>query len=179
MCYFEHTLCSSALGTRQTKAFTSYQPTYEVPCSSSFTSHRGFWHALDLSVSSLVPFRYPSIMLIYALLFLLISPIVTARRNITLDDNDPAIQYYGDWLLTPYDPLNAGGRHVVTANSDSYATFTFVGTFLGSATFFNLIDPSPCLRCCYILLFAALAFQGDYFCLHRRWNTRSSRPEGL
>jgi len=76
-------------------------------------------------------------MLIYALLFLLISPIVTPRRNITLDDNDPAIQYYGDWLLTPYDPLNAGGRHVVTANSDSYATFTFVGTFLGICKSFS------------------------------------------
>lgn len=57
-------------------------------------------------------------------------PIARAAHNITVDDGDPSITYAGQWETTPYDPLNAGGSHRVTINTDATATFTFTGMWL-------------------------------------------------
>ena len=69
-------------------------------------------------------------MLLYTLVFAYVCHIANALRNITLDDDNPAIRYYGDWFKTPHDPLNFGGHHMVTANSDAYATLSFTGMFV-------------------------------------------------
>ena len=73
-------------------------------------------------------------MLIYTPLVLLyISRIAFARRNVSLDDDDPSIVYHGHWLPTPYDRTNRGGHHMVTADNSAYATLTFTGTFIQTA----------------------------------------------
>jgi hypothetical protein len=70
-------------------------------------------------------------MLIYTPLVLLcISRIASARRNVSLDDDDPSIVYHGNWLHTPYDRTNRGGHHMVTADDSAYATLAFTGTFI-------------------------------------------------
>ncbi|KAH9483670.1 hypothetical protein JR316_0003140 [Psilocybe cubensis] len=66
-------------------------------------------------------------------LFLLIScsVLVGASHNVTVDDDDTSQIIYDppdSWRETPFDPLNAGGRHRVTSDPDATATFTFTGT---------------------------------------------------
>ena len=79
-------------------------------------------------------------MLVYTLILLCVSHIVAAFRNISLDDSNPAIVYHGNWLETPYDPTNKGGHHMVTADTNAYATLAFTGTFQGAISHNSLID---------------------------------------
>ncbi|KAF9535175.1 hypothetical protein CPB83DRAFT_843605 [Crepidotus variabilis] len=66
-------------------------------------------------------------MLAYILLVATVFSFTAADRNITLDDTDPSILYFGDWLPTPFDQSNAGGTHKVTATPDASAALNFTG----------------------------------------------------
>lgn len=64
------------------------------------------------------------------LLFCLISQLtlsVLCMRNVTVDDNDPSIQYTDGWgQATPTD-LDHGGVHTLTTNTSAQALFNFTG----------------------------------------------------
>ena len=64
------------------------------------------------------------------LVLLSISLFASALRNVSLDDSDPAIDYHGNWLHTPYDTTNKGNHHMVTADNNAYATLVFTGAFV-------------------------------------------------
>jgi len=48
-------------------------------------------------------------------------------RNITVDDNDPAIIYTGSWGLGSGDSDSYGDAHRWANQSGAYATFSFTG----------------------------------------------------
>ena len=50
-------------------------------------------------------------------------------HNVTVDDNDPSITYQppASWVVSVFDPLDAGGQHHVTSDPDATASFTFTG----------------------------------------------------
>jgi len=49
-------------------------------------------------------------------------------RNITVDDNNPAIKYTGTWITgTTKEADSYGGGHRSTKQENAYATFHFTG----------------------------------------------------
>ncbi|KAF9445837.1 hypothetical protein P691DRAFT_674845 [Macrolepiota fuliginosa MF-IS2] len=53
--------------------------------------------------------------------------LVHGLRNVTLDDNDPQIQYTGGWNRTVATDLDYGGSHLLATNATSEATLQFTG----------------------------------------------------
>ncbi len=52
-------------------------------------------------------------------------------QNRTIDDNDPAIRYSGDWSKSNFITLNEGGYHMLTRDPNARATFEFTGKYFG------------------------------------------------
>lgn len=65
------------------------------------------------------------------LLFLLVlcSQLVRGMQNISIDDQNAQITYVplANWTLTAPGAFDAGGAHMLTEDSNAYATFTFTG----------------------------------------------------
>ncbi|KAF9035817.1 hypothetical protein BJ165DRAFT_635509 [Panaeolus papilionaceus] len=84
-----------------------------------------------------------------------LSLLITAaksRRNVKVDDNDGLIMYSppGGWSEIVY-PLDAGGSHMVTVDSQSVATFTFTGAHLPvEFTAFEALRWTACF--CFVFL---------------------------
>ncbi|KXN84948.1 hypothetical protein AN958_11890 [Leucoagaricus sp. SymC.cos] len=68
-------------------------------------------------------------MRLFALVFLLCQLVFSAHclRNVTVDDNNPSIQYVGDWSRSTQTDLDYGGTHMLTTNASSRALFNFTG----------------------------------------------------
>lgn len=47
--------------------------------------------------------------------------------NVTVDDNDPTIQYSGDWKLSLKNELDEGWYHMLTQDPNAEAVFKFTG----------------------------------------------------
>lgn len=61
---------------------------------------------------------------------LLASSLVVQAANFTVDDDDSSIIYVprDQWTATGHEhPLDAGGAHTLTSNSEATAAFTFTG----------------------------------------------------
>ena len=65
---------------------------------------------------------------IFYIAFLLV---VNAMHNMTVDDNDPSINYQppSSWVVSDSDLLDAGGQHHETTDPDATASYTFTGSF--------------------------------------------------
>ncbi|PPQ88688.1 hypothetical protein CVT25_010122 [Psilocybe cyanescens] len=83
----------------------------------------------DVRTVTTMPLLQLSLKLVLVLL-ISCTVLVGASHNVTVDDDDTTQIIYDppdSWRETPFDPLNAGGRHRVTSDTDATATFTFTG----------------------------------------------------
>ncbi len=60
-------------------------------------------------------------------------------QNRTIDDNDPAIRYSGDWNRSNFITLNEGGYHMLTGDPNARATFEFTGEGVDQVDLINLL----------------------------------------
>lgn len=69
---------------------------------------------------------------IYIFSFFLDSCVVLGQvlQNRTVDDNDRAILYTGQWIKTAVSSLDVGGTHMLAEDPNSQATFEFTGESL-------------------------------------------------
>lgn len=51
-------------------------------------------------------------------------------QNRTVDDNDPAIRYIGQWNPSAVSSLDMGGRHMLSQDPTAQAIFEFTGKSL-------------------------------------------------
>lgn len=73
------------------------------------------------------------------LIFLLQVYSTNALRNVTIDDNDPSIEYVGQWVVSSHDNVSYGGSHRYSNTAGARATFTFTGST--TPVFVYLPDP--------------------------------------
>jgi hypothetical protein len=69
-------------------------------------------------------------------------------QNITIDDNNPAIIYTGNWNTSDPSNLDYGGSHKLTDDNVSNAKFQFTGASLTVDTIFLFKTYGVGRRCC-------------------------------
>ena len=65
---------------------------------------------------------------VFLLVFFLQVHSTNALHNVTIDDNDPSIEYVGQWVVSYNDNVSYGGNHHYSNTPGGRATFTFTGS---------------------------------------------------